>query len=408
MMFAPISASLSPNVQKDDVATTLRVLLRPTTWITGSARLAVEKWFEKYFGNSQVITFNSGRSALYAILRAFGLGTGDEVLVQAFTCVAVPNSVIWTGARPIYVDIDKSLNMDPADVERKITKKTRAIVVQHTFGVPASMDAILEIAKKNKLLVVEDCAHSLGATYKTKKVGTLGDAAAFSFGRDKVISSVFGGLAVVASGHKEVWKKLKTIHADAPYPSGFWILQQVLHPIVFAISLPLYRIGIGKAIIVALQKMGVLGFPVYSEEKEGKRPQIFPAKYPNALAQLLLPQLKKLDQFNAQRQANALLYSQKLKNKQGIDLGVIQEGAIYLRFPVFVENPNVYMKKFKRHGVLLGNWYQSIVDPVGTKFTKIFFSKASAPDAEYYASKVINLPTNISQKQALRIIKQFS
>ena len=120
------------------------------------------------------------------------IGEGDEVLVQAFTCVAVPNSVLWAQATPVYADIDATLNIDPIDVEKKITNRTKAIIVQHTFGIPADMDALVALAKKHNILLIEDCAHSLGATYKGKKVGTFGDAAFFSFGRDKVVSSVFG------------------------------------------------------------------------------------------------------------------------------------------------------------------------------------------------------------------------
>ena len=300
-----ISASLSPNAEKEDVLAALRILFQPARWISGSGRQAVETWFAKYFGNSQALTFNSGRSALYAILRAFGIGTGDEVLVQAFTCVAVPNSVLWTGAKPVYVDIDDTLNLDPAEAERKISKRTRALVVQHTFGTPADMEKLLAIARKHRLLVIEDCAHSLGAVHNGRKVGAFGDAACFSFGRDKAVSSVFGGLALVAVRHDAAWKRLKELHSRAPYPTGFWVLQQILHPIAFAVILPLYRLGVGKGLLFALQKLRLLGFPVYAEEKEGRRPSVFPGKYPNALAVLLVHQLKKLERFNAGRRARS-------------------------------------------------------------------------------------------------------
>jgi perosamine synthetase len=408
MMFAPISASLSPNTAREDVWQAWRMLFQPTRWLMGSSRVAVEKWFEKYLGTRHVLTFNSARAGLFALLRAFGIGNGDEVIVQAFTCVAVPNSVIWAGAKPIYADIDDTLNIDPTDVARKITKRTKAVIVQHTFGIPADMSALKVLCAKHKILLIEDCAHSLGATHEGKKIGTQSDAAVFSFGRDKVISSVFGGLATMATHHADAWMRLKTLHAEMRYPHGFWVLQQLLHPIAFSWILPWYRLGIGKVMLIFLQRIGLLGFPVYPEEKEAKRPHAFPAKYPNALASLLLIQLKKLENMNQKRMQIAALYEEKLKDNASMTLPSARAGSIYLRFPVLVSDPAKYIHRAARHGVLLGNWYQHVIDPKGTVFGKIAYAKDRCPRATEVANRVINLPTLISKKQALRVIKSLS
>ena len=137
-----------------------------------------ENMFKQYLNVQYASSFWKGRVALYAILKAMGIGEGDEVLVEGFTCVVVPNSVIFAGAKPVYVAPDpKTYNMDINQIEPKSTPKTKAIVAQHTFGFPADMDAIIEIAQRHNLKVIEDCAPALGATYKGKKVGTLGDAA---------------------------------------------------------------------------------------------------------------------------------------------------------------------------------------------------------------------------------------
>ena len=131
-MNRPITCALSPNTEHDDILHAVRLTLRPWRWKKGSATRDVEAWFRRYYTGSTAVSFNSGRAALMALLLAFGIGAGDEVIVQAFTCIAVPNSVSWTGAVPIYADIDPTYNLDPLDVQKKITKKTRAIVVQHT------------------------------------------------------------------------------------------------------------------------------------------------------------------------------------------------------------------------------------------------------------------------------------
>ncbi len=391
-----ISASLSPNTQRDDVVLALKTLFSPWKWKKGKEQRELRGWFSSYFGREPVF-FTSGRSALLAILQAFGIGAGDGVLVQAFTCVAVPNSVLWAGAKPVYVDIDETYNMDPVDAEKKITKKTKALIVQHSFGIPAQLDKLLSLAKKYKLFVIEDCAHALGATYHGKKIGTLGDAAFFSFGRDKAVSSVWGGAALINSKFKIQNLKLKAMQEMLSYPSNFWIFQQLLHPIAFSIILPLYDVMIGKILLVLLQKFRLLSFPVYPEEKEGIKPKDFPAKYPNALAALIVNQLSKLDMYNEVRKDNARYYSNFLK-KPFVD------GASYLRYPILVGDAPELIQKAKKQNILLGNWYDNVIDPAGVDYEAIRYELGSCPKAEKAAKHIINFPTRISEEEAKRVI----
>ena len=122
------------------------------------------------------VHFLRGRIAMCAILKALGIGRGDEVIIQAFTCVAVPCPVLATGAKPVFADIDPAtFNLDPASVEARITPRTRAIVVQHTFGIPADMDSILRIARARGIYVIEDCCHTVASSYRGARVGSLGD-----------------------------------------------------------------------------------------------------------------------------------------------------------------------------------------------------------------------------------------
>ena len=197
MFDKPIAISLAPNQDKDDVIQTIKIILKPQFWIKGDSVKKIEDWFKEYFHVNTAVSFNSGRSALYAILKSLNIGYGDEVIVQAFSCVAVANSVIWSGAKPVYVDSDQNLNISTNLLEQHITPNTKAIIVQHTFGIPADIILIKKIAHKYNLILIEDCAHSLGATFQDRKIGTFGDFTFFSFGRDKVISSVFGGLTII-------------------------------------------------------------------------------------------------------------------------------------------------------------------------------------------------------------------
>lgn len=388
-----ISSSLSPNAETDDIIVAFRQLF---SFNTHDNLYEVEKWFQQRYPNYSVQTFNSGRSALYILLQSFDISTGDEVIVQAFTCVAVPNAVLWVGATPIYVDIDNTYNLDVVDLEKKVTGKTKAIIVQHTFGIPANIEAIVIFAKKHKLLVIEDCAHCLGSLYKGKPLGSFGDAAFFSFGRDKVVSSVWGGAAILSAKWKVQSGKLKQLHDHLSYPSKFWTFQQLLHPVAFSLILPLYHSGIGKALLVALQKLTLLSFPVYPEEKIGERPKDFPNKYPNALAALLICQLKKLDHYRKVRHDATLRYCRVFKSKGlGYDL---------LRFPLLVDCPRDAIERAKKNGILLGNWYHHVIDPMDVRLSKVGYTSGSCPRAEYAASHIINLPTRISSEQIDMVI----
>ncbi len=377
-----VSVSLSPNTEFDDVFLALRTLFTPWAWGKGSSVAKVEAWFRQHLPPSCAVSFNSGRSALFAVLKAFEIGKADEVIVQAFTCVAVPNSVLWAGARPVYADIDASYNMDPASFAEKISQRTKAVIIQHTFGLPANLDELLSIAKKHNIIVIEDFAH-------TMSISPRGDAAFFSFGRDKVLSSVFGGLATIHAMHHAQCKKLKEYHKKLTYPSFVWIFQQLFHPVAFSIILPLYRFGIGKALLVVLQRLGLLSFPVYPEEKFGRHPADFPAKYPNALAILLLKQVKKLERFTKQREKIVQMYG--------------GNGPL-LRYPKRVDTPALVMAKAKKRGVLLGNWYHNVIDPAGVDFAAIGYKRGSCPRAEEAANHIINLPTRISPKDAKRVM----
>ncbi|MEK7533207.1 MAG: aminotransferase class I/II-fold pyridoxal phosphate-dependent enzyme [Patescibacteria group bacterium] len=398
-----ISASLSPNTEADDVWQAVSALFTPRKWRRGEAIDGITRWLCAYNNAKQVLFFNSGRSALLAILKAFDIGVSDEVIIQAFTCVAVPNSVLWAGATPIYADIDGTYNLDPKDVEKKITKKTKAIIVQHTFGIPADVAALQTLAKKYNVLLIEDCAHALGGVYKGKKLGSFGDAAFYSFGRDKALSSVWGGAAMIRGVHITPNEKMKKYHAHLPVPGVSWILQQLLHPIAFSCILPLYTLGLGKVLLVVLQKLRLLSVPVYTGEKFGAHPKDFPAQYPNALASLLLLQLTKLDRYTRVRQQNAQYYTSALAPARGSTVPAFIPGAAYLRYPVLVDKPEELCAAARKHGILLGNWYHNNIDPAGVDFRAVGYTVGSCPRAEDTARHIINLPTRIHAGEAKRV-----
>jgi dTDP-4-amino-4,6-dideoxygalactose transaminase len=411
----PISTSLSPNIEKDDIWLAFKMLFQFWKWKKGEAVMVLEEKFRKYLGIKYAFAFNSGRSALMAILDSLEIRKGDEILIQAFTCNAAVNSILAAGVKPVFVDIDQTINMDPEDLKKKITPRAKAVMVQHTFGWPARIDRVKEIAQKHNLYLIEDCAHSLGAEYKGGKVGTFGEMAFFSFGRDKVISSVFGGIAAV--NDEQIAEKIKNFQKKISYPSSFWIFQQLLHPVlVNYFVLPAYGISswLGTAVLGALHKFFILSKAVYKEEKRGEIACYFPKKMPNVLALLALNQFGKLERFNKHRQAIADLYQKNLEGKFQMPLARRKDVAlpIFMKFPVLVEEEtDAILKKARKKKIYLNDgWRKTPIVPPDVDIKKTRYQWGSCPKAERMARKIINLPThiNISFRKAEKIIKFLS
>ncbi len=168
-------------------------------WISslGSYIPVFEEKFAEFCKTKYGVSVANGTVALHLALVALGIGKGDEIIVPTLTFVATANSVLYTGATPIFVDSEsETWNMDPIEIEKKITKKTKAIIVVHLYGHPANMGEILKIAKKHKLFVIEDAAEAHGALYMGKKVGSMGDVGCFSFYGNKIITTGEGGIVV--------------------------------------------------------------------------------------------------------------------------------------------------------------------------------------------------------------------
>lgn len=403
----PIAISLSPNAQGKDVRLALSKIFFPWNYFRGNHVKLLEQWFRQYFNASFAVSFVSGRGAFLAILKALDIKEKDEVIIQSFTCVVVPSVIIGIGARPIYIDIDNSLTMDVTDLERKITDKTKAIVIQHTFGIPSNMEIISKIAKKYKIPLIEDCAHTIGATYKNKKLGSLGLASFFSFGREKAFSCIFGGIAL--TDEDLLGKKIRMFQKKQRNPSFFWVFQQLFHPIAFYFILPVYNfLYLGKVMLVLLQKIHLLSFPVESKEKQGKISSDSIKKLPSVLACLALFQLKRLNEFNKKREEISKIYIKEITNKN-IDFPS-KKNIPFLRFPLLINNRDEVLDKFKKKGIYLGQWYSNIIDPKDTELRKVYYQRGSCPNAELIAKRIINLPTyiNLKGKDIKKIVKLLS
>ncbi len=184
-------------------------------WLTmGERTVEFEKRFSSFIGgNSQAFAVSSGTAALHMAILALGIGSGDEVIVSGLTFIADVNVVIMAGATPVIADCTsyENWNIDPKDVERKITKKTKAVIAVHYAGYPCAMDELMAVCRKNRIALVEDSAHTIGASYKGRLCGSIGDVGCFSFFTNKNLSVGEGGMFV--TGSEELARKGKLLRS---------------------------------------------------------------------------------------------------------------------------------------------------------------------------------------------------
>jgi perosamine synthetase len=217
-MLIPLSA---PDIDEDDIAAVVEVL-RSSRLSLGPVMVEFEREFAEYVGAPDAVAVSSGTAGLHLALLALGIGADDEVIVPSFTFIAAANAIRYVGATPVFVDIDPvSLNMDPACVERAITPRTRALMVVHTFGCPADLGALLEIASRHGLKVIEDACEAIGAEYKGRRVGTFGDSGVFAFYPNKQITTGEGGMVVVREA--AVAASIRSLRNQGRRPGDDWL-----------------------------------------------------------------------------------------------------------------------------------------------------------------------------------------
>ncbi|NYF78094.1 aminotransferase class I/II-fold pyridoxal phosphate-dependent enzyme [Granulicella arctica] len=215
-----------PDITEPEIEEVVSVL-RSSRLSLGPKMEEFEASVSGYVGIPFGIAVSSGTAGLHLCIRALGIGLGDEVIVPSFTFIAAANAIRYEGATPVFVDIDpQSLNLDPARVEEAITARTRAIIVVHTFGVPAEMDALLDIAERHHLRVIEDACEAIGAEYGKHRVGTFGDAAVFAFYPNKQITTGEGGMIVTRDHHLAT--EIRAMRNQGRHHSDAWHQHSIL------------------------------------------------------------------------------------------------------------------------------------------------------------------------------------
>ena len=339
----------------------LKELIKSSDFILGKDVEKFERSFADYIGAKYCIGVASGADALQLSLKALEIGEGDEVIIPAMTFMATASAVINVGATPVFADILPSFPLiDPSDIEKKITKKTKAIIPVHLHGFPCDMDKIKTIAKKYKLFIIEDACQAHGSLYKGNRPGNLGDIAAFSFYPSKNLGA-FGDGGAITTSSKELTEK-----------------------------------------ILLLRNQGAK--EKYKHEVVG-----YNSRLDTIHAAVLHIKLKSLDKDNAKRREHARVYNTALKNLPLLLPQDFEDGE---------GNFHVYAIQVKERDKLLSylhekNIYAGIHYPIplhlqpALKYLK--YKKGDFPNAEYFAESELSLPMypSLTEDQIIYICKQI-
>lgn len=216
----------SADLDENDIQAVLQVL-RSGRLALGPKTQEFEQVISDYVGVRYAVAVNSGTSALHLIVRSLGIGPGDEVLVPSFTFAASVNAIIYEGATPVFIDIEpETFNLDIYDLQRKITPRTKAIMVVDVFGHPSEWDEIIKISREHNLHVIDDSCEALGAEYKGRKIGRFGDAAAFAFYPNKQITTGEGG--IIVTNNEEIAYLCRSMRNQGRGEMGVWMQHERL------------------------------------------------------------------------------------------------------------------------------------------------------------------------------------
>lgn len=360
-----------------------------------------EHAFAKVCGAKHGISFGAGRMALFSILKAMEIGKGDEVIIPAFTCVVVPNAMIYLGIKPVYVDIDPVyFNIDTAKVEAAISPRTKALYAQHTFGVVCNMEALKAIANKYNLPIIEDAAHALGAVYANKPVGSLTKVSFFSTDHSKVINTHLGGMAV--TNDADLARRLRGIQTSIPF-LGKKDVRKLIRSFLleYLFLLPAF-FWLGRFVIAAFHLMGSFFF--FIDELKIRKPENYPypCRLSSAQARLGLSQLRSLGINLAHRRKMVNMLEQKICWTR-FSQNEIDKFA-WLRYSFMVKDRAKFEAAFSRH-FELGIWFTSVVGGRSENLEQVGYTEGSCPVAERVAKHVVNLPTH--KKIPLRRMEKY-
>ncbi len=372
----------------------LKMLLNFPRYYKGGKDIVLAKKLEEMYKAKKVYLFSNARTAEYVFLKSLGLPLDSEVLLQAFTCNAVVNPILWLKHKPVYVDINpQRYTIDIESLKQRYTDNSEVLIVQHTFGINGLTDSINKYAKEKGLYILEDCAHALGNT----DLGTKGDAAIVSFGIEKILSTRVGGALIV--NNVELINRIDQEYINISKMSFLDTFLWMLNPIIWR---GVRKLGVfQKVVSLLLNRLGIVNMGFYAPENRGMRPGKYPRKLPSVLSAVVLDQLQGIDKNLSHREYINDLYASAL------DVPHLR-GVSSVRFPLVVKDVqvlNMVKKVLDSRSVYYGDWYNPLIYPASTHIESMGYRWSDCPVAEEISRHILNLPTgaSVSKAHALEI-----
>jgi perosamine synthetase len=379
-----------------DCAVALRHLAWPDAMIQGASIAEYEQAFAARIGTRFAISFAAGRVGLYGILRSLGIGHGDEVLLPAPTHIVVANAIRYTGARPVYVDCEvETFNIDLTHAASRVTPRTKALILQHGFGIPVDLDLASALAKRG-LVLIEDCVHALGATHRGRPLGTLGTAAFFSTEETKITSTTMGGMVV--TDDEELASSLRAFQSTCSWPSRRLVTRYLVKLLAYYALTEPHVHRHARRLYEHVGERHPLPRPTASAELRGMKPAVYEQRLSNAQAAVGLEQLRTLDANLAHRRRIAERYRVRL-SERGVAVPQPPEGSepTFVRYPVLVKDRAAAQRAVAPRAVL-GTWFTSVLEEAESPSFGDYVD-GSCPRAEMVARHLVNLPTHLRVEQ---------
>ncbi len=367
--------------------------------VRNAARQRFERHWSERWRAQGAVAFPSARSSITALLVASDIGPGDEVLVTGYTCEAVAEGVTASGATPVWVDIDPTrLSMSPEAAKNAIGHQTRAMIIQHTFGIPAESAPLIEIARENDMFVLEDAALAVGSAAPEGPLGSFGDASVYSFEVSKRISAGWGGLAQINRGDIEV--RLREIRNDGGSLPRIDLTRRLVHAALGRFALSPHAPSILGYGMAGLSRIGVLHDSETYTGTQGIDPEsdsAVPARYYAGQAgqhwSELDRQLNGLFQITRRARTISDRYVSVLRSR-GVELPAswTEPGVKMVRFPVMCSAPDLLLEGLTKAGVEGGKWFDYPIAPRPEIPGSYNYEPGRCPIGEWVGQHMANLP----------------
>ncbi|SHK15719.1 dTDP-4-amino-4,6-dideoxygalactose transaminase [Clostridium cavendishii DSM 21758] len=379
---------------KNDVEKNIIEVLSSARYIMGDNVKCFENEFCEYLGVKHAISVGNGTDALVIALKAMGIKPGDEVITTPFTFFATAETIAAVGAVPVFVDVDlRTFNIDVNKIEEKITNRTKAIAPVHIFGQSADMDKINEIAKKHNLLVIEDACQAIGAEYKGKKIGTLGDVACFSFFPTKNLGCAGDGGIIVTNNDKiaKIAKGLRTHGSGVAGKEAYELLTGTKEEDI---------------------EQSTSNETVYNPAKYYNYMIGYNSRLDELQAAILRIKLREIDKWNNLRAEHAAYYNKGLKDTELIKPYRLEDTKhVYHMYILQSEKRSELLKHLGENKIATGVYY-----PVPLHLQKAFknlgYKLGDMPNAEYLSQRTFAIPmypelTKEQQDYVIEKVKEF-